>query len=166
MIRYPNPRIARLSVLGASILTALLLAAPSTAIHFYQGTGSGCSSAPAGDLGEGGAGDHTVEVLHNTFNDATNASPITAVSAGDSVTWRWVSVHCHSVSGTGWDSGFHWPAGASTGVQAVPGFFDYPLPDETPSLTYTRTFTEPGIHLYSCVHHAIIGMQGAVIVSE
>ncbi len=157
--------------IAVTALTTLLLVAAATipsagAIHFYQGSGSGCQEAQPGHLGEGGTGDRTVDVLHNTFNDASNGSPITTISAGDSVTWRWASVHCHSVSGTGWDSGFYWPSGASTDVHAVPGFFDYPLPDDSPSLSYTRTFTEPGIHLYSCVHHAIIGMQGAVIVSE
>lgn len=153
-------------VAGVLILTT---SSPVGAVHFYRGPGGGCTPA------EGSLGDALDDVepaaevmmLHNTFNDAASGAPMTVIQAGESVRWTWNSEHCHSVTAAerAFDSGFHYPASEPDSPEAVPGLFHYPVPTlEGTSLSYTRTFTEPGAYLYSCVHHAVIGMVGVVLV--
>lgn len=169
-----DQRRTRRAITGAVATLALAAGVPSAqAIHFYRGTGSGCSAAdgPTTDDPEGTTQNVTATVVvgHNTFSEGVSglAAPTgveTRIKAGDSITWTWNSSHCHSVTGQGWDSGFHYPTEAPESQQVAPGAFDYPLLDETPTLSYTRTFTTPGTFAYSCVHHASIGMTGVVIV--
>jgi plastocyanin len=134
------------------------------AFHFYRSTDSGCSAndGPTGEAVEPAA---TVLLGHNTYNDlATAALPITVVNAGDAVRWTWNSAHCHSVTSADFDSGYHYPTTEPTTPPAVPGLFHYPVLETEPTLSYTRTFATPGTYQYSCVHHAVIGMVGIVVV--
>jgi plastocyanin len=176
----------RLAVLAAvGVLLATNLPA-GHAFHFYRSTDDGCSAA------EGGLTDDpsgtipnvvaSVAVGHNAFargiagtgfNARTLLAPLeTHIKAGQSITWTWQSAHCHSVtsnafaSGTTrlFDSGFHYPTTAPESPRAVPGFFEYPILDDTPTLSYTHTFTAPGTYEYFCVHHSSIGMNGVVVV--
>jgi plastocyanin len=41
---------------------------------------------------------------------------------------------------------------------------EYPVPTLEPKLSYTLTFTAPGIYQYICIHHNAIGMHGIVVV--
>ena len=157
-------------VLGAVLVVALtgVGAAPSEAVHFYRGPGGGCTPAdgsttddPGGVSGPVAA---TVMVMHNTFNDAATGLPTTTVNAGEAVKFTWTSAHCHSVDGTGFSSGFHYPTAAPESPAVAPGAFHYPVPDATPTLSYTRTFSTPGTYAISCVHHASIGMRGTIVV--
>lgn len=148
----------------AAVLGLLGSFAPAaSAVHFYRGPGGNCTPAdgPTGDLLPPSA---QVMVMHNTFNDSSTALPITVISAGQTVMWTWNSSHCHSAQAASFYSGFHYPTAAPESPQAVPGFFDYPVPDMTPTLSYTHQFTTPGVYQYACEHHAAIGMVGVVIV--
>ena len=172
-----------LAVAGAVALLAGV-AGPALAFHLYRNLGGGCTPA-LGQLTDPGvttapAADATVLVMHNTFNDTSTGLPVTHIKAGQSVTWEWASAHCHSVQekadGTtpvaspGFYSGFHYPTAAPSTPQAVPGFFEYPVPElgvagtGSPTLSYTHTFTTPGTYTYICEHHVEIGMVGTVIV--
>lgn len=177
---------ARVAVFGAT--TALVLASglPSAdAIHWYRGTGSGCSAAdgPLTDDPEGTTQNVTTSVPlgHNVFSrgvagtgfsgDQFAAETPTRIKAGESITWTWNSSHCHSVTSRDlvegkalFDSGFHYPTTPPESQQVAPGLFEYPALDDTPTLSYTRTFDTPGTYRYYCVHHVSIGMVGVVIV--
>lgn len=166
----------------------LILAAslpPAHAIHWYRSTDGGCAPAdgaltddPPETIPDVTA---TVELGHNTygvgllgtgFSVETLLTPFeTHVRAGESITWTWNSAHCHSVTSTDqvagtpiFESGFLYPVTPPESLHAVPGLFEYPILDETPTLSYTHTFTTPGTYSYFCVHHAVIGMNGVVIV--
>jgi plastocyanin len=155
------------------VVLALVLAAMTTnahAIHFYRNTGGGCSEAD-GELTDAGAQNGavtaTVKLLHNLFQDSDSGTSETHIKAGEAVRWTWNSSHCHSVqSESAFNSGFHWPKTPPESPQVVPGFFEYPLFDDTPTLSYVHTFTTPGTYSYFCVHHASIGMTGTVVVSS
>ena len=154
-----------LAMLGLAVLTA----SPAGAVHFYRGPGSGCTPAEGEIRAEGDTGEVAAEVLmlHNTFNDAETLLPVTEIQVGDAVRWTWNSEHCHSVTASEFDSGYHYPAPEPGTPAGVPGLFDYPAPEmEDTSLAYTLTFDEPGTYTYSCVHHAAIGMTGVVVVEE
>ena len=150
-----------------AIVVAFAAGSPAQAIHFYRGPGGGCTPAD-GALSDGGGGAPagTIQVLHNTFNDAATGLPVTVVPAGSSLTWTWNSAHCHSVKASGGQfySGFHYPTTVPTSPAGVPGFFDYPVLESNPTLSYSITFTDPGIYTYFCEHHQAIGMNGIVIV--
>lgn len=155
-------KIVALLVLSAACLTA---AAPAGAVHLYRGPGGGCTPA-AGELGESSveAPAH-VEMLHNTYRDGATNAPLTFVAPGKAVRWTWNSEHCHSATAVEFDSGFHYPESEPATPLLLPGVFEYPVPEfEAPTLAYTRTFDEPGVYQYSCVHHAAIGMVGFVVV--
>ena len=159
--------------MAAAALTILFVSAtPSLAVHVYRGPDSGCTptDGPITDdaTSAEGAAEATVLVMHNTFNDAANGTPVTRVRPGDVVEWQWWSAHCHSAwAGDGtFYSGFHYPTATPESPQAVPGFFDYPVPDDTPTLTYRHTFSSPGTYQYFCEHHQAIGMVGTVIVED
>lgn len=177
----------RAALFGAT-LTVILMASvpPANAIHFYRSTDSGCSAA------DGALTDDPVDTTpnvtatvvlgHNTFSAGLAGSGFspeslltpteTRIKAGDSITWTWNSAHCHSVTSTDFvsgttrvfDSGFHYPTTPPESPQVVPGLFEYPVLDETPTLSFTHTFTTPGTFSYFCVHHDSIGMNGVVIV--
>ena len=178
-------RTALFTATVAVVLTAGV--SPVHAFHWYRSTDGGCSAA------DGALTDDpvdttpnvtaTVVVGHNTFGEGlagsgfsveTHMTPTeTRIKAGESITWTWNSAHCHSVTssdplGAGptplFDSGFLYPATPPESPRAVPGFFEYPRLDETPTLSYTRTFPTPGTYDYFCVHHASIGMNGVVVV--
>lgn len=169
---------------AVAALGLLLWLVPSAeAVHFYRSTDADCS-AKSGDTTDGDTTDEdttvpedvAAEVVlgHNTFHDTSNGTPVTTVEEGESVRWAWSSSHCHSVTAVPtdeegepvFDSGFHYPTEEPESPQAVPGAFEYPVPDPTPDLTYTHTFEEPGTYQYVCVHHGAIGMVGAVQVTE
>lgn len=162
-----TPVLRKAAIASGLLLTLAPLAA---AVHFYRGPGGSCSPAD-GALGDapvdGGA---TVLMLHNTYHDLATGLPVTVIAAGESVTWLWASEHCHSatsgLNGTGgaFDSGFHYPALEPATPAVLPGLFHYPVPTLQPTLGYTQVFDAPGVYPYSCVHHAIIGMQGVVVV--
>lgn len=158
-------------VIGVAVTVCLIVAtAPGAgAIHFYRSTSGGCSPA-VGALTDDPAGSGPVAaevaMMHNSYHDQFSLLPITQIDAGEAVRWSWNSAHCHSVTSAGnFNSGFHYPTPVPFSVNAVPGFFEYPVPDAQPKLTYTRTFPTAGMFTYSCVHHATIGMVGIVIVN-
>lgn len=169
----------RMLTAAVAALGLLLWLVPTAdAVHFYRSGDEGCS-AESGELTDEGATapedvDAEVVLGHNTFHDTSNGTPVTTVEQGESVRWVWSSSHCHSVTAVPadeegdpvFDSGFHYPTEAPDSPQAIEGFFEYPVPDPTPDLTYSRTFTEPGTYQYVCVHHGAIGMVGAVQVTE
>lgn len=161
---------SRIIVLLIAAMASLLLVAPEGgAVHFYRNDGSGCSQAASNDLtddaGESGPIAAVVDLGHNTFHDHSTLAPVTRVAVGEAVQWRWASLHCHSVRGSdgSFYSGYHYPAQMGS-LLVAQGFFDYPVPELVPELTYTHTFTEPGVFMYECEHHAAIGMVGVVIV--
>lgn len=174
-------RIIRIAVVTFVFASASLPSAH--AIHFYRGTGSGCSVADGAITDDApetqSAVGATVVVGHNGYETGVSglsasgfvAPPETHVKVGQSVRWTWNSSHCHSVTsstipaGAGsFDSGFHYPKVAPESPQVAPGAFEYPVLDDTPTLEYTHTFTTPGTYRYSCVHHSSIGMVGFVLV--
>lgn len=152
----------------AAMLVSLMAAPAANAIHWYRGPGSGCTPATgeitdqpnttAGPLGA------TVELWHDSYADGTTKAPVTKIKVGESVRWTWNSAHCHSVTFSGFGSGLHYPQTEPTSPRVVPGFFDYPVLESSPTLAYTHTFTTPGRFTYSCVHHALIGMVGVIEV--
>lgn len=170
-----RPRRAVRPVLAAfaALAFATTLAPAGDAVHFFRGgAGTGCTEA-TGATGDpaSGLGGATVMMLHNTFNDAATGAPVTRITAGQSVTWKWASLHCHSVTqglanmpaAGGFTSGYHYPAQTGS-LPPGPSFFVYPVPELSPTYSYTETFSTPGTYTYYCVHHWAIGMQGAVIV--
>lgn len=152
-------------VLAMAILTAMAGIPSAEAVHFYRGPGGGCTptDGATGD-GAGVTPAATVLMLHNTFNDSSTGLPITRVSVGDAVKWTWNSVHCHSVQAPEFYSGFHYPTTEPTTPRGIPGFFDYPVLEMNPTLSWTHVFNTAGTYLYACEHHALIGMRGLVIV--
>lgn len=168
-----------LLVVGAAI--------PAHAVHWYRGPGGGCTPAD-GELTDDPAGT-TPSVIkgvvlgHNVFGAGAGRSGFSAepfvaptetrIKAGESIHWTWNSAHCHSVTSTDFvsgsttrvfDSGFHYPTTPPESPRVVPGFFEYPALDDTPTLAFTHTFATPGTYTYFCVHHVSIGMRGVVIV--
>lgn len=164
----------RLGVLMVMV-TILLMAQPALAIHFYRGTGSGCSAAD-GQLSDdpvNGTGEIAAEVQlwHNSFYDPEapiTESNVTRINVGDAVKWTWNSAHCHSVQDSlaspSINSGFHYPTFAPDSPKVVPGFFEYPVLTDDPTLSFVHTFTQPGTYSYFCIHHVSIGMSATVIV--
>lgn len=163
---------------GVTLLVLAAGAPGAQAFHFYRGPGGGCTPTD-GAISDDAAGTvqnvtATVHMLHNGFADAATGLPVTRVHVGESIRWEWNSSHCHSVEeGMGppapanqvFASGFHYPTAPPESPQVQPGFFEYPVLDLTPTLTFTHTFTTPGTYNYYCVHHAIIGMRAVVVVS-
>ena len=177
---------ARAMLLAAMVFLVVAASlSPAHAIHWYRNTDGGCAPAdgaltddPVDTVTNVSA---TVAVGHNTFGDRITGTGFslytlrhpyaTRIKAGESITWTWNSAHCHSVTSTAqvsgtpiFDSGFFYPTTPPESPQVAPGLFEYPLLDETPTLTYTHTFTTPGVFDYFCVHHASIGMNGVVLV--
>lgn len=164
---------------AATIAIMLAGTVPANAVHWYRGPADTCTpddgattDDPGGISGPNGA---TVRLLHNAYENAggsgsitgfSNEVPTTTIDAGESVTWTWNSSHCHSVLFAGGEpnSGMHYPTAAPESQQVVPGYFDYPVLDETPTLSWTHTFTSPGTYAYSCKHHGSIGMRGTLVV--
>jgi plastocyanin len=176
-----STRSVRIALAALASSTLLLSASSAQAVHFYRGTGGGCSAADGALSGDPAGAEPrvaaSVVVGHNTFRTGISGLSAegpseTRIRAGEAITWTWNSAHCHSVTSSAtnpdysptWNSGFHYPTTAPEGPQVAPGVFDYPLLDETPTLSYTRTFTAPGVYAYFCVHHASIGMRGVVVV--
>lgn len=159
-------------VRSSAAIAALVLglgSLPAQAIHFYRGPGGGCTPA-TGELTDdptppSGPVAATVKMLHNSYHDDETGGPVTFIEPGQAVRFTWNSAHCHSADSAGtFASGFHYPTTAPTSAQALPGVFDYPIPEETATLAFTHTFPTAGTFTYSCVHHAAIGMTGVVVV--
>ncbi len=171
---------------GTTVAIIVAAGLPSAhAVHWYRSTDGGCSAA-AGALTDDPPNtvqDVTATVVlgHNTFSEGLAGSGLsieslmtpteTRIKAGESILWTWNSAHCHSVTSTNtsagkrlFDSGFHYPTTPPESQAVVPGFFEYPLLDSTPTLNFTHTFTTPGTYAYFCVHHTSIGMNGVVVV--
>jgi plastocyanin len=178
--------LARAAFFAATVSVVLAAGLPSAhAFHFYRSTDGGCAPAdgtlsddPPETIQDVTA---TVVLGHNVFGEGlagtgfsveTLLAPTeTHIRAGESITWTWNSAHCHSVTATDqvagapiFDSGFLYPITPPESPRVAPGLFEYPLLDETPTLSYTHTFATPGTYDYFCVHHASIGMNGVVIV--
>lgn len=171
---------------AAMAVGTILGASPAAqAIHWYRGSGGGCTPAD-GALTDDPEGTEpnvaaTVVLGHNVFAEGVSGfgvtelaeAPEVTVKVGESVRWTWNSAHCHSVTsrarGQGsaplFDSGFHYPTTPPDSPNVSDQALAYPLLDEDPSLSYTRTFTTPGTYEYYCVHHASIGMVGVVTVT-
>lgn len=154
---------------------SLAAANPAWAPHLYRSNDGGCSPAtgrltddPRPKKKKGKVKPvtpaATVMMLHNTFNDTSTGLPITFISKGQAVMWTWNSSHCHSATGEAFNSGFHYPKIAPTTPQAVPGLFEYPIPEQVAKLSFVHTFKTSGTFQYSCVHHNVIGMVGVVVV--
>lgn len=177
----------RVLLFGAIVAVVMAASLPSAnAFHFYRSTDGGCSpfdGALTDDPPETvRTGESKVVVGHNTFSEGLGGSGFsveslltpteTRIKVGQSITWTWNSSHCHSVTSTDmasgttrlFDSGFHYPTTPPESPQVAPGLFEYPVLDDTPTLSFTHTFTEPGTFNYFCVHHASIGMNGVVVV--
>lgn len=164
----------RLGVLMVMV-TMLLMAQPALAIHFYRGPGGGCSPTdgqltddPVNETGDVTA---VVQLWHNSFYDPEapiTESNVTLINVGEAVKWTWNSAHCHSVQdnipSVNLNSGFHYPTTVPDSPKVVPGFFDYPVLTDEPTLSFVHTFTEPGTYSYFCIHHVGIGMSATVIV--
>lgn len=172
-------------LIGATVALVVAAGMPqASAIHWYRSTDSGCAPAD-GELTDDPDGvtpnvTEAVVLGHNTFSEgvsgfdaASLVAPVeTTVSVGESIRWTWNSAHCHSVTSDDFaveeqrvfDSGFVYPEEPPESAQAVPGALEYPALDDTPTLSYVHTFTEPGTYSYFCVHHESIGMRGVVIV--
>ena len=169
-------RARRAFLLAVTVALVAGVTFPASAIHWYRGPGSGCTpndgaltDDPAGTTQNVTA---VVALGHNAFERGVGGTGFafggvkTTIKVGESVRWEWNSSHCHSVSSRGglFNSGFHYPTQAPESSRVVPGFFEYPILDDTPTLTYTRTFTTPGVFPYFCVHHDSIGMNGSIEV--
>lgn len=172
MIGAGRPRVlGTAALLVAAAAGAFVAGAPSAdAVHFYRGPGAGCSPA-SGNLTDDDSSpaesDATVLMAHNSYHDNHTGAPTTVVEPGDTVTWMWNSEHCHSVTGDGFESGFHFPAEEPSTPELAPGLFAYPVPElDDPALTFSHTFEEEGVYTYACVHHGAIGMVGTVIVTS
>ena len=178
--------VGRAVLLGATLATFVAAGLPSAhAIHFYRSTDGGCSAA------NGALTDDPTETVpnvtatvvlgHNTFTEGALGTGVsvrsllgptrTRIKAGESITWTWNSSHCHSVTSYDFvgdtplfNSGFHYPTIPPESPRVVPGFFEYPILDKTPTLSFTHTFPTAGSYGYYCVHHASIGMTGIVLV--
>ena len=162
----------RLAIVTVGILIAGMT--PAQAIHWYRGTSGNCTpnDGALGDAPEPNGA--TVRLLHNAYETAPtdtsvtgfrNDPPTTTIQAGQSITWTWNSSHCHSVTfDAQLDSGFYYPTAPPESPQVAPGAFNYPVLDESPTLSWTHTFASAGTYAYSCVHHASIGMTGTVVV--
>jgi plastocyanin len=167
----------RVRPLAACLLTVPLMLAASTpsahAIHFYRGPGGGCTPADGAitddPTGGGGPVGAIVQIGHNTFSEV-NVSGFGVlpgevhVKVGSAVQWTWNSAHCHSVKADSFYSLFHYPTAPPESPLVAPGAFEYPILDDTPTLSYTHTFNAVGTYAYACEHHASIGMTGTVIV--
>lgn len=178
-------RTARIALV-VSLAAAFAVMPSAEAIHWYRGTGSSCSAADGAltddPLDENGIPVHgprasTVELWHDSYHDSSISVPgaggstalmpaVTRIQVGQSVSWTWNSAHCHSVTftGLGFGSGLHYPQTVPSSPRVVPNFFDYPVLETAPTLSYTKTFDQAGTFRYVCDHHGIIGMQGVVIV--
>ena len=178
--------LVRSALLAATVILVVAASlSPAHAFHFYRSTDGGCAPADGAltDDPPEAIQDVTATVVlgHNMFGEGllgtglsveTLLAPTaTRIKAGESITWTWNSAHCHSVTATDqvagepiFDSGFLYPIQPPESAQVLPGVFEYPLLDETPTLSYTHTFTTSGTFNYFCVHHASIGMNGVVIV--
>ena len=164
--------IRRAAVATVAVAAVLSLISPSAhAVHFYRGPGGGCTPTDGTitDDPENETGPITATVLmyHNTFHDrAQSYKPETRVKVGEAVLFTWNSAHCHSVKADdgSFYSGFHYPTTEPTSPRGVPGFFDYPALEQSPTLRYVHTFKKPGTYRYTCEHHGSIGMFGDVIV--
>jgi plastocyanin len=179
--------LVRAALFGATLTVILMASAPPAhAVHWYRSTDGDC--APADGALTDDPVDTTPNVTatvvlgHNTFSEGLAGSGFsleslstpteTRIKAGESITWTWNSAHCHSVTSTDvvsgatrvFDSGFLYPSTPPETPQVVPGLFEYPVLDETPTLSFTHSFTAPGTFSYFCVHHSSIGMNGVVIV--
>ena len=160
---------ARICLVLSTLAVAVSMTAPAHAVHFYRGPGGGCTpkTGETTDRAEpNGPVTATVRMEHNLFRDVATGGPITRVAIGDAVRFTWNSEHCHSADASegSFTSGFHYPQATPTTPQVVPGFFEYPVLTDTPTLAFTHTFTTAGTFRYACVHHASIGMNGIVIV--
>ncbi|HEX9681465.1 MAG TPA: plastocyanin/azurin family copper-binding protein [Acidimicrobiales bacterium] len=140
-------RIIGLGALLGLLTTMGLIAPGAQAIHFFEG----CT-----ELGsDAGDGDAVVAVQGFAFTDEATGSPVTTISAGESVTWQFADPFCHSVTFEISPDGLDPGEGNANLVKAS---------DEGDN-TITVPFEEPGVITYYCSHHWPVGMAGTVIVT-
>jgi plastocyanin len=159
--RIDSGRRARraLAIGVATAAAAVVPAAPAQAIHLFPLTPGfdpvGHDCAQALEQAPEAQSAATVATVGFNFLDEASRSSTTTIAAGESVTWRWLADHCHSVTfsdGSG-------TAGAPGFQPAEPELVRFGAGD-----TYTVTFEDPGTYGYLCVHHAAVGMQGTIVV--
>lgn len=162
-------------IAGLGLLLGLMPSA--AAFHWYRSDVDGCTPNDGAltDEDQTLPDDVEAEVLlgHTTYHDSANGTPMTRIDAGESVRWDWASSHCHSVTfgdptadrkERDFGTDLHYPQEAPDSPEAAPGLFHYPVLDDSPTLSYTHTFEEPGTYTYYCIHHWYVGMQGTVVV--
>lgn len=145
------------------LVTVLARVGPAEAVHlfpltpFFDPLGHDCAKNLTPDPGTAAG---RVSVIGFNFIDSVTGTSTTAIAAGQSVTWKWLADHCHSVT-------FVPTAGAPQGTQGAPGF--QPAQPELVRIgsgdTFTATFSRPGTYAYFCVHHQRVGMTGTVVVA-
>lgn len=152
----------RLALVGCLALAWLGIvgARPAHGVHLFPLTpsfdpiGHDCAK----NLQAPGAEPTAASVLVGGFSfvDEAAKSSATTIAAGESVTWRWLADHCHSVTFSD-----------GSGTAGAPGFA--PSQPELVRIgggnTYSATFPAPGVYHYICVHHAGVGMSGSVTVT-
>lgn len=164
---------ARIWTFGFGTLFLLVVTVPNAAaIHWH--TACTAASGNVGDVPTGNGAVVTVGLDY--YQDGTSKTPVTKISAGESVTWTWdpTSPYCHSVTGAGWGSpgvpgGRLHPAGAEPSLPLLlvtgPEFWPDPTNPPGAPLSFTRVFPASGTFIYSCAEHNLIGLQGVVVVS-
>lgn len=148
----------RIALIGSVLVLVALAATPAHAIHFFNGCGKTLQASP----GDAAA---TVNVAGFSFTDQASASPVTHITAGQSVTWTWGDTFCHSVT-----EGIFGAQSYGIPQQVPPPSFTthgttnvLAEPDGTNN-SFTHTFDQPGVYQYYCDHHVEVGMKGVVIV--
>jgi plastocyanin len=149
-------------LVGAVATVSLMapLAQPAHAIHLFPLTpvfdplGHDCAKNLVADLGTSAA---TTYVAGFNFIDAESHNSTTTIAAGESVTWKWLADHCHSVT----FSPTMGTVGAAGFMPAQPEL----VRKNGDADSFTLTFPEAGEFSYLCVHHGSVGMQGTVVVT-
>lgn len=100
------------------------------------------------------------------FLDEQSMSSTTTIRAGQSVMWEFVRF-CHSVTSVSVPKKakkFSTYGGKGSATGAVMGQDQLVKPDGAKS-NYTVKFKVPGTYTYECIHHAVVGMTGTIVVA-
>jgi plastocyanin len=147
----------RIALVGCLVLALGLATTPAQALHFFTTCAKGLQPAAGGATA-------TVTVAGYSFTDQGSGSNKTQIAAGQSVTWTWGDIYCHSVteglvSGSG-PRQLVPPAFTTRGTGANPL-----VSPEGTNNSFTTVFNQPGVYRYYCDHHVTAGMEGVVIVT-
>jgi plastocyanin len=95
-----------------------------------------------------------VDVGNIFFRDVESGTTTTTINVGDTIVWDWVQ-----------DGGTHTTtSGTCSGVSCSPDDPTWNAPIDFNHITFSRTFTTPGVFPYFCVPHQAF-MQGTIIVT-